>query len=135
MVDDGVDEGAELARVAKGAFADGVEDGLQGGVELETAVPVSVAQVFDVFGEVAEEEDVVFADFARNFDVGAVTGANDKAAVEDELDASYQLGNLYVVRGLLHTFMLLVPEASVPAVEICSLISLAGTMISALLTL
>lgn len=32
-------------------------------------------------------------------------------------------------------FMLLVPDASVPAVEMCSLISLAGQMISALLTL
>jgi hypothetical protein len=32
-------------------------------------------------------------------------------------------------------FMLLVPLASVPAVEICSLISLAGQIISALLTL
>lgn len=32
-------------------------------------------------------------------------------------------------------FMLLVPLASVPAVEICSLRSEAGTMISALLTL
>lgn len=32
-------------------------------------------------------------------------------------------------------FMLLVPEASVPAVEMCSLMSEAGTMISALLTL
>ena len=32
-------------------------------------------------------------------------------------------------------FMLLVPLASVPAVEMCSLMSEAGTMISALLTL
>lgn len=28
-----------------------------------------VAEVFDVFGEVAEEEDVGFADFAGDFDL------------------------------------------------------------------
>lgn len=28
-----------------------------------------MAQVFDVFGEVAEEEDVAFADFACDFDL------------------------------------------------------------------
>ena len=31
-----------------------------------------VAQVFDVFGEVAEEEDVGFADFAGYFDLEIV---------------------------------------------------------------
>jgi len=30
---------------------------------------VGMAEVFDVFGEVAEEEDVRFADFARYFDL------------------------------------------------------------------
>jgi hypothetical protein len=30
---------------------------------------VGVTQVFDVFGEVAEEEDVVFADFTGYFDL------------------------------------------------------------------
>ena len=30
---------------------------------------MGVAEVFDVFGEVAEEEDVLFADFARDLDL------------------------------------------------------------------
>jgi hypothetical protein len=30
---------------------------------------VGVAEVLDVFGEVAKEEDVVLADFARDFDL------------------------------------------------------------------
>ena len=37
---------------------------------MEGAVIVSVAQVFDVFSEVAEEEDVVFADLSGYLDLG-----------------------------------------------------------------
>ena len=48
-----------------------------------------MSEVFDVFGEVAEEEDVLLADLAGNFDVSTVAGANYQATVEDELlDAS-----------------------------------------------
>ena len=36
---------------------------------MEGAVGVGVAKVFDVFGEVAEEEDVVGGDFAGYFDL------------------------------------------------------------------
>lgn len=32
---------------------------------------MSVAKVLDVFGQVAEQEDVVFADFAGDFDLTA----------------------------------------------------------------
>jgi hypothetical protein len=30
---------------------------------------VSVTEILDVFGEIAEEEDVLFADFAGDFDL------------------------------------------------------------------
>ncbi len=69
MVGDAAAQRAEAAAVAEGVGADGGEDRGEGGVERECAVGVSVAQVFDVFGEVAEEEDVGFADFARYFDL------------------------------------------------------------------
>ena len=69
MVDDGVAEGGEAAGVAKGVGFDGGEDLGEGGVEGEGAVVVGVAEVFDVFGQVAEEEDVGFADFAGDFDL------------------------------------------------------------------
>jgi hypothetical protein len=81
---DGVDEGVEdVWVVAAVAFVTGWgvefagEDGgedfgevwvdgfLGGGV----AVEVFVAEVFDVFGEVSEEKDVLFADFAGYFDL------------------------------------------------------------------
>jgi len=64
VVHDGVDQRRELSRVTKHALADSVEDALQRGVELEVAVEMLVAQVLDVFGEVAKEEDVFFAGFA-----------------------------------------------------------------------
>ena len=84
LVDDGVHQGGELFRIAECALLDRLEHALEHGVEVEFGVEVSVSQIFDVFGQVAEEEDVVLADFARDFDVGAVAGADDETAVEDE---------------------------------------------------
>ena len=69
MLVDGVDKGGEVALVAECAALDGVEDFLELGVELEIAVEVVVTEIFDVFGEVAEEEDVLFADFAGDFNL------------------------------------------------------------------
>ena len=69
MVRDGIDECGELALVAKGAGANGVEDLLQVGVDAVLAVGVRVAEVFDVFGEVAKEEDVGFANLTSDFDL------------------------------------------------------------------
>lgn len=64
VVDDRIHEGGELGRVAEGSRADRVEDAGELGVELKVAVEVVVAEVVGVFGQVAEEEDVVFAYFA-----------------------------------------------------------------------
>jgi len=108
LVDDGVAEGGEPAGVAELAALDGVEDFDEVGVELDVAVGVGVTEVFDVFGEVAEEEDVGFADFAGDFDlwdvlvghdesrqltyVGTVTGSNDQTSVEDEFHVTRTAG-------------------------------------------
>ncbi len=70
LVDDGVAEGGEAAGVAKGAGFDRVKDLGEVWVEFDVAVGVGVTEVFDVLGEVAEEEDVRFADFAGDFDLG-----------------------------------------------------------------
>ena len=110
MVHYTVHQRAKLSCVAESATADRAEDLLELGVEVEFAVEVGVTEVFDIFGEVAEQEDVVFANFAgdldgrglaavvvmdigetkerksnTHFDVGTVAGANDEATVEDEL--------------------------------------------------
>ena len=55
-------------------------------------VEVGVAEVLDLLGQVAEEVDVVFADLAGDFDVGAVAGADDEAAVHDEFHAGGAAG-------------------------------------------
>ena len=70
MIGDRVAESGEAASVAKGVGFYGVENARQVRVESEGAVVVGVAEVFDVFGEVAEEEDVVGGDFAGYFDLG-----------------------------------------------------------------
>lgn len=69
MVADGADEGGELVGVAEGVGLDGLEDFGQIRVDGVGAIVVCVAQVLDVFGQVAEEEDVVFVDFAGDFDL------------------------------------------------------------------
>ena len=69
VVDDAVDEGGELAGVAEAAGLDGVKDFAQPVVQLVFAVKMVVAEVFDVFGKVAEEEDVGVANFASDFDL------------------------------------------------------------------
>lgn len=70
VIEDGGDEGGEVPLVAEGAGVDGGEDGAQVRVDVvRAAVVVRVPEVFDVFREVAEEEDVAFADFARDFDL------------------------------------------------------------------
>jgi hypothetical protein len=48
---------------------DGLKDGGKGWVERVCSVQMRVAEVFDVLGEVAEEEDVVFADLAGDFNL------------------------------------------------------------------
>ena len=69
VVADGADEGGELVGVAESVGLDGVEDFDEIRVYGVGAVVVCVAQIFDVFGQVAEEEDVVFADLAGDFDL------------------------------------------------------------------
>ena len=83
---------------------------------MEGAVGVGVAEIFDVFGEVAEEEDVVGGDFAGYFDlwaggrvsgwvfggggggrrkeayVCAIAGSDDETAVEDEFHVACSAG-------------------------------------------
>jgi hypothetical protein len=72
--------------------------------------------VGDLFGGHAENDDVVLADTFLDFDIGAVEGSDGQCAIQAN-------------------FMLPVPDASIPAVEICSDRSAAGTMISASETL
>ena len=69
MVEDAVDQRAELASVAKDVGLDGIEDLLERGVDGVAAVVVVVAQVLDALGQVAEEKDIRVADFAGNFNL------------------------------------------------------------------
>ena len=71
-----VTKSREATCVAKHVGFDGVEDAGEVWGEGEGAVVVGMAEVFDVFGEVAEEEDVVGGDFAGYFDLrgGVVSG-------------------------------------------------------------
>lgn len=69
MIDNRVAESGESVGIAKGVGFDGVKHFGKRRVEVEGAVVVGVAEVFDVFGEVAKEEDVGFADFTSDFNL------------------------------------------------------------------
>ena len=69
VVSDAIAQSRETVRIAEGVRFDGVEDFSKVRVEGEAAVCVGVAQVLDVFGEVAEEEDIGFTDFTSYFDL------------------------------------------------------------------
>jgi hypothetical protein len=69
MVFNPADQCAECVRIAKSVFLDFVKDSLKVGVNGVRAISMSVAEVFDVFGKVAKEEDVVFSDFSSNFNL------------------------------------------------------------------
>lgn len=69
MFDNAVQQGAEAVCVAKCALVDRIEDGGELWVKRVLLVEMGVTQVLDVFGEVAEEENVLLADFAGDFDL------------------------------------------------------------------
>ena len=139
VIDDAVAQRGEAAGVAEHVGFDGLEDFGEVGVEGEFAVVVGVAEVFDVLGQIAEEEDVGFANFAGDFDLEGLLGDAGRYGIgldERRMELTFAPSHVPMTRPPLRTnFMLLVPEASVPAVEICSLMSEAGVRISALLTL
>lgn len=69
MVDDAVEQGTEALGITECALVNRVEDGRELGVELVVRVEMGVAEVFDVFCQVAEQEDVLLADFSGNLDL------------------------------------------------------------------
>ena len=70
LIDNAVAQSGKPACVAEPAAFNRVENFSEVAVKLEVAVGVGMAEIFDVFGKVAEEEDVGLADFAGNFNLG-----------------------------------------------------------------
>ena len=69
MVNDAVEKSREAVCVAEHAVVDDVEDCGKLGIELVVGVEVGVAELFDVLCEVAEEEDILVADFASDLNL------------------------------------------------------------------
>lgn len=144
------DHASEVLGFTKSALFDLLEDLGEIGIDGVRAIIVGVAEIFNILGKIAEEEDVVLSNLTRNFNLADVS-----ISLRNDTVAAHTLAPSHVpiMRPPLSTnFMLLVPEAlepvsveikprnlpnaySVPAVEICSLMSEAGMMSSALLTL
>lgn len=71
MINDPVDKGRKLLGVTKGTLVDVIEDSGQLGIELVLGIEMCVAEILNVLGEVAEEENVVLADLTSNLDLVA----------------------------------------------------------------
>lgn len=70
VVRNSLNDGIEVIRFTECAVADGVEDTLELGVNLEfRAIPVSMTKVFDILRKVTKEEDVVFTNFTSDFNL------------------------------------------------------------------
>ena len=59
----------ERSNVAECIRFNAVKHSLELRINRRLVVSVCVTQILDIFGEVAEEEDVVFANFAGDFDL------------------------------------------------------------------
>ena len=135
MVDDRITEGRELPSVAKHPPSDRIEHFLQIRIQLEFPVRMGMAELIHVFRQVPKQEDVVLANLASDLNLGRVS-THLLQTKEDAWTLTLAPSQVPMISPPFSTnFMLLVPLASVPAVEMCSLISEAGAMISALLTL
>lgn len=69
MLNNAVEQRAEGSSVAEAPLVDLVEDLSELGLKLVVVVEMPVAQIVDILREVAKEENVLLADFARNFDL------------------------------------------------------------------
>ena len=77
MISDRVTERRKTVRVAEHTTANCVEDFGKVRVKLEVSELMSVAQVFHVFCQVAEKEDIRFADLTGDFDLnGCISSGN-----------------------------------------------------------
>jgi hypothetical protein len=69
VVADRGDQTGKVLRVAEGPLLDGLEDLGKVGVDVVRAIRVRVAEVLDIFGQVAKEENVVLTNFTRDLDL------------------------------------------------------------------
>lgn len=119
--------------VAKAAGRDLVQHASESGTLLLDrlrVVHVLIAKILNRGREVAEEEHVALADFLGNLDVGTIyiVCLQSQTSVAD---VQYSPTVPRSRPPLMQNFMFEVPEASVPAVEMCWLMSDAGMRISA----
>lgn len=73
VLENGADEGRETALITKRAFLNGFEDFAQIRIDLVLAVVVRMSEVFDVLGQITEEEDVALADLTSDFNLRSVS--------------------------------------------------------------
>jgi hypothetical protein len=69
MLNNPIHESREVIGIAKGALLDGVEDVAEGFIKLVSPIHVSVTEILHVLRQIAEEEDVVLANFSRDFNL------------------------------------------------------------------
>ncbi len=69
MFFDGTDESRESPRITESTLLDFLEDLGEIGIKVVRAVGVCVAEIFNVLGQIAKEEDIVLANFSGDFNL------------------------------------------------------------------
>ncbi len=69
MLFNAADQGAEGVRVTKSVFLDLVENSLEVRIDSVRAISMGMTKIFDIFGKVSKEKNIVFSDFTSNFDL------------------------------------------------------------------
>lgn len=62
-------ERGKVSCVAKHVVLNGLEDLLQGGVQLEVTIEVTVTEIFNIFSKISKEEDVLVTNLSGYFDL------------------------------------------------------------------
>jgi hypothetical protein len=69
MLHDAIEQGGEALGIAKGAAVDVIKYVGELRLELVLLVQMRVAEVLDILGKVTEQEDVLFANLAGDFNL------------------------------------------------------------------
>src|SRR5687768_8782552 len=110
VVFNSIDHGLEVVRASESTLLNLFEDLCQVRVNGVRAVCVGVTKVLNVFGQVAEQEDVVLADLAGDLNLGQWVSSPMQSQVPRSCQPTFAPSHVPMMRPPLSTnFMLLVP--------------------------
>lgn len=110
MIADSINHGVEVIGLAKHAALDGLEDLGQVRVDCVLSIGMAVPQILNIFGQCAEEEDILLADLASDLNLSRSKQMENLSSSDWKLTLAPS--HVPIIKPPFNTnFMLLVPEA------------------------